>query len=68
MIAAAVGRAEVAGAAGKAPAAAAPLQSVISAVEGSLGPRYQEAWESCLPGRRGAAAGPCMGASSLVPD
>ncbi|GAB4822579.1 hypothetical protein N2152v2_009625 [Parachlorella kessleri] len=46
---------------GKAPA---PLQSVVSAVEGSLGARYQDAWESCLPvvaelierlGRPGAA-------------
>ena len=28
----------------------APLASVVSAVEASLGARYQDASESCLPG------------------
>lgn len=51
-------RAALAGApAGKAPP---PLLSVVSAVEGSLGARYQDAWESSLPGE---AAGPGPGAS-----
>lgn len=28
------------------------LLSVLAALEGSLGPHYQDAWEACLPGRR----------------
>lgn len=60
MVAAALG---AAGAGGK----PAPLLSVISAVEGSLAARYQDAWESCLPGGPGAehiscaACALCMG-------
>jgi ribosomal RNA-processing protein 12 len=30
--------------------AAPPLLSVLAALEGSLGPSYQDAWEHCLPG------------------
>ena len=41
------------GGGGKAP----PLLSVLAALEGSLGPHYQDAWGACLPGARAGWAG-----------
>lgn len=41
--------AALAGGAAKPP----PLLSVLAALEGSLGPHYQDAWDACLPGEWG---------------